>query len=169
MFNKEKREKKKAERLEKIEALQGDAESHARQMAEAEILYQEFSILTLGNEKRLDKLIQQANDSEILKCVSPGNVKIVEKVTGKKVSSFPGAWFVSDQRVLLCFPEPFGKTHVYEYPVETLESVSVRKCGLTAGNVRVATADELITFTVSLTSKEEIYRIEQVFNDLIKI
>lgn len=90
MFNEEKREQKRADKLARME--------------EAERLCQDFNVNTLGNKKTLDKLIQQVNDTEILKCVIPGNVKITEKATGGKIASFPGAWLVSDQRVLLCFP-----------------------------------------------------------------
>lgn len=190
MFSKEKREEKRVRRVEEDQALREELiarrgeviralqdellncqkeknkEDFFQRLREAEVLYKEFRVNTFGQKRALDRVLQLANDSEVLKCVMPGNYRINEKATGKKIASDPGAWFVSDERVLLCYHEPLNKTHVYEYPVETLESVSARGNGLTAGKVQIATKDEVIIFTVSY--KESTYRnIERVFNELI--
>jgi len=190
MFNKEKREQRRVQRVEedralreeliasrgeKIRVLQEELlscqeekykEAFSQRLREAEVLYKEFGINTFGQKKDLDRVLRLANDSEVLKCVVPGIFRINEKATGKKVATCPGAWFVSDERVLLCYHEPLNKNHVYEYPVDTLESVSAKGNGLTAGKVQISTKDEIIIFTVSY--KESTYRnIERVFDELI--
>jgi len=137
----------------------------ANRWVEAEQLFKEFKVSTFGNKKILEGLISQVNSTETLKYIDPDNVVIENRITSEK-TSFPGAWFVSNERV--CVYQPFG-TEPYrdDFPVETLESVSAKGNGLTAGKVFLATDSDIITFSVSY--KEETYRkIERVLDDLIQ-
>ena len=182
MFNKEKREQKRAKKLAKLEAeiveiearqveLEAQQAEHianmstyGKQWMEAERLFKEFKVSTFGNKKTLEGMINQANDSEVLKCVYPGNITIDDREIGEQIF-FPGSWFVSNERIYIYHPIPFEEAYQYVYPLESLQSVSANGDGLN-GKVMLTTDTAVITFAV--LNQERTYRkIERVFNEII--
>jgi len=185
MFNKEKREHKRAEKAAKYEAYlervnaeveaekarkeekyKASTETFTKNYEKAVDLFSEFKVSTLGNKKKIEDLIWRINDNEELKYIAPGNIVITDITSGKR-NSFPGCIFISNERILMTFPVPLSKDiELYEYPIATLQSVSAEGNGLTAGKVYLSTETEIITFGVSYS--EEVYiKIEKILDELI--
>lgn len=140
--------------------------TYVGQWEEAEKLFKEFKVITFGNKKTLTGLISQANNSETLKCVDPGNIIIENRTSGDR-TFFPGAWFISNERVCLYKHGMLGtESNRYDYPLEALQSVSAHGNGIASGKIYLTTDTDLITLEVSY--KEEVYRkVESVLNELI--